>query len=154
LILWDLEVTSQDLCEVHIRDPESWCSVSYKSLYRLGHSILKTPWVHTYKYTLYTLDNLHLECTFDNLYNSENNDYMLDVSISSDARNNHLGLSWHLFRNSQEIYAVSTQIIREHFDTTLGEGNHKPMCTEAILWDPDFSKYHLLHNELQTAQLL
>jgi hypothetical protein len=28
------------------------------------------------------------------------------------------------------------------------------MCTEAILWDPDFSKYHLLHNELQTAQLL
>jgi hypothetical protein len=43
------------------------------------------------------------------------------------------------------------QQIREHFDTTLLEGKHKPTCSEAILWDPDISKYYLLCNELQTA---
>jgi hypothetical protein len=29
----------QDLCEAHIRDLESWCSFSYKSEFRLGHSL-------------------------------------------------------------------------------------------------------------------
>ena len=151
--LAELLTASQDLCEVHIRDLESWCSLSYNSLYRLGCSIFKTLWAHTYKYTLYILDDLHLDYTFDTLYNPENNNYILDVFVSSDVENNHLGFSWHLLRSSQEIYAISTQI-REHFDTTLIEGIHKPTCTEAILWDPDIGKYHLLHNELQTAQLL
>jgi hypothetical protein len=29
----------QDLCEAHIRDLETWCSFSYKSEFRLGHSL-------------------------------------------------------------------------------------------------------------------
>ncbi len=63
--LAELLTAPQDLYKVHIRDLESWCSLSYKSLYRLGCSILKTLWVHTNKYTLCTLlDNLCLEHTF------------------------------------------------------------------------------------------
>jgi hypothetical protein len=86
--LAELLTASQDICEVHIRDFESWYSLSYyKSLYRLGHSILQTLWVHTYKCTLYTLDDLHLEYTFNNLYNPENNNYMLDIFVSSDVGN-------------------------------------------------------------------
>jgi hypothetical protein len=106
--LAELLTASQDLCEVHIRDVESWRGLSNKSLYRLSCSILKTLWVHTYKCTLYALDDLDLEHTFDNLYNPENNNYILDVFVSSDVGNNHLGFSWHLLRSSQEIYAVST----------------------------------------------
>jgi hypothetical protein len=139
----ELLTAPQDLHEVQIRNLESQCSSSYKSLYRLGHAILKTLWEHMYN----ALDDLHLEYTFDYLYNPENNDYTLDVFVSSDAGNDHLGFAWHLLRSSQEIYAVSTQI-REQFDTTLLEGNHKPPCTEAIFWDPNLGEYHLLHNEL------
>jgi hypothetical protein len=36
---------------------------------------------------LYTLDDLHLEYTFNNLYNPENNNYMLDIFVSSDVGN-------------------------------------------------------------------
>jgi hypothetical protein len=64
--------------------------------------------------------------------------------------NDHLGFVWHLIRSSQEIYAISTQI-RKQFDS----GIRKPPCAEAILlWDPNFSEYHLLHNELSKAILL
>jgi hypothetical protein len=81
---------------------------------------------------LYACDDLCLEYTFDYLYNPENNNFMLDIFVCSDAGNDHLGFAWHLLRSSQEIYTVSTQI-REQFDTTLLEGNHKPLCTETIL---------------------
>jgi hypothetical protein len=134
---------------VHIRDLESWCSLSYNSLYRLGCSIFKTLWAHTYKYTLYILDDLHLDYTFDTLYNPENNNYTLDVFVSLQAGNNPLGFAWHLLRSRQEIYAVSTQI-REQFDPRLLEGNQKPPCTEVILWDPNLGEYHL-HNKLRKA---
>jgi hypothetical protein len=69
--------------------------------------------------------------------------------ISPDMGNDHLGFVWHLLRSSQEIYAISTQI-RKQFDP----GIWKPPCAEAILWDPNFSEYHLLHNELSKAILL
>jgi hypothetical protein len=91
--LAELLTAPQDLQEVQIRDLETQCGLSYKSLYRLGHSILKTLWEHA-------LDDLHLEYTFDYLYNPENNNYTLDIFVSSDAENDHLGFAWYLLRSS------------------------------------------------------
>jgi hypothetical protein len=36
---------------------------------------------------------------------------------------------------------------RSQNSTTLLAGNHKPLCTEAILWDPNFGEYHLLFKD-------
>jgi hypothetical protein len=78
---------------------------------------------------------------------------MLNILVSEDEGNDHLSFAWHLFRSSQEIYAISTQI-REQFDPTILVGIHKPLCTEELLWDPEFGEYHLLHNKLSEVQLL
>jgi hypothetical protein len=48
---------------------------------------------------------------------------MLNILVSEDEGNDHLSFAWHLFRSSQEIYAISTQI-REQFDPTLLVGIH------------------------------
>jgi hypothetical protein len=65
--------SSQNLHEAQIRDLESQHGLSHKSIFGLGHTILKTLWINTYNYTLYALDNLCVEYTFNILYKPDNN---------------------------------------------------------------------------------
>ncbi len=107
---------------------------------------------------MFALDDLHLYTTplTPSTSNCDNNNYMLNTLVSEDEGNDHLGFAWHLFRSTQEIYATSTpRCIREQFDhTLLLVGIHKPLCTEELLCNPEFGKYHLIHNKLSEVQLL
>jgi hypothetical protein len=59
-----------------------------------------------------------------------------------------------LFGICSEVAKRSMPSLHRSGNSQFDPGIWKPPCAEAILWDPNFSEYHLLHNELSKAILL